>query len=120
MLKLFLSHFRDMLGYTSCLIFTNIKKGKLKKKAQVYRAILFKLKATLKCIEFKCLITIKIGKEEMKNTATGIKSLRDLGFYSSLYLHSHFLGLFLYMLNDFIASTSVITSCGRTMFFPFF
>ena len=31
MLNLFLSHFRDMLGYTSCLIFTNIKKGKLKK-----------------------------------------------------------------------------------------
>lgn len=45
---------------------------------------------------------------------------RCLGLIGSLYLHSHFLGLLLHVLNDFIASTSVITSSGRTMFFPLF
>lgn len=45
---------------------------------------------------------------------------RGLDLNSFLYLHSHFLGLLLHMLNDFIASTSVISSSGRTMFFPFF
>jgi hypothetical protein len=58
---------------------------------------------------------MKTGKEEM--VLTGL--CNGAGLTGSLYLHSHFLGLLLHMLNNFITSTSVITSSGRAMLFPF-
>lgn len=36
------------------------------------------------------------------------------------YLHCHLLGLLLYMLNNFIASASVVASSGRAVLLPFF
>lgn len=52
---------------------------------------------------------------------TDFKNLEKNGSsQSASYLSCHFLRLFLYMLNYFIASTSVIASSGRTVLLPFF